>query len=194
MTPEQRTRLAESGSEPTKVVMERQVHPGAETRFQNWLRTLLDTACDFGGLEGSSVLTAGSSGHYFILLRFASAERMRQWQGSQQLATLAREADAFSAAADTSVIKTGLETWFTLPGLPAPRTAPPKWKMALVTWLALLPQVIILAFALAPLRLPFLLNVALSTAIPVAMLTWVVMPNLTKVLYGWLYAGQDVTP
>lgn len=61
-----------SGGEPTKIVMERQVQPGAETRFQSWLRTLLDAACDFGGLEGSSVLTAGASGHYFILLRFAS--------------------------------------------------------------------------------------------------------------------------
>ena len=193
MTPGQRTRLAESSSEPTKVVMERQVQPGAEARFQSWLRTLLDAACDFGGLEGSSVLTAGTSGHYFILLRFASAERMRQWQGSQQLAMLTHEADAFSAAAETSVIKTGLETWFTLPGLPSPRTAPPKWKMALVTWLALLPQVIILAFALAPLRLPFLLNAALSTAIPVAMLTWVVMPNLTRLLYAWLYAGHEAT-
>jgi uncharacterized protein len=193
VTPGQRTRLAESGSEPTKVVMERQVHPGAETRFQSWLRTLLDAACDFGGLEGSSVLTAGTSGHYFILLRFASAERMRQWQGSQQLATLVREADAFSVAADASPIKTGLETWFTLPGLPSPRTSPPKWKMALATWVALLPQVIILAFALAPLRLPFLLNAALSTAIPVVMLTWVVMPNLTRLLYAWLYAGHEAT-
>lgn len=194
MTPGQRTRTeVGSGSEPTKVVMERQVQPGAETRFQSWLRTLLDTACEFGGLEGSSVLTAGTSGHYFILLRFASAERMGQWQHSQQLAALVREANAFSVAADASPIKTGLETWFTLPGLPAPRMAPPKWKMALVTWVALLPQVIILAFALAPIGLPFLLNAAVSTAIPVVMLTWVVMPNLTRLLYAWLYAGHEAT-
>lgn len=196
MTPSQRSRTAAaagSGSEPTKVVMERRVQPGAETRFQGWLRTLLDTACDFGGLEGSSVLTAGTSGHYFILLRFASAERMQQWQASQPLAALVREANTFSVSADASPIKTGLETWFTLPGLPAPRTAPPKWKMGLVTWLALLPQVIILAFALAPLRLPFLLNGAISTAIPVATLTWLVMPNLTRLLYTWLYAGQEAT-
>ena len=192
MTPRQSSGTAfGAGSEPTKVVMERQVQPGAETRFQGWLRTLLDTACDFGGLEGSSVLTAGTSGHYFILLRFASAERMQQWQDSQQLAALVREANTFSASADASPIKTGLETWFTLPGLPAPRTAPPQWKMALVTWLALLPQVIVLAFALEPLRMPFLVNAAVSTAIPVATLTWLVMPNLTRLLYSWLYAGHE---
>jgi antibiotic biosynthesis monooxygenase (ABM) superfamily enzyme len=180
-------------SAPTKVVMQRRVHSGAEMRFQDWVRTLLDTACDFGGLEGSSVLTAGASGEYFILLRFASPERMQRWQESPQLAALVREANTFSAAADAAPIRTGLETWFTLPGIPAPRTAPPRWKMALVTWVALLPQVILLAFALAPLRLPFLVNAALSTAIPVAMLTWVMMPNLTRLLYAWLYAGHDAT-
>jgi antibiotic biosynthesis monooxygenase (ABM) superfamily enzyme len=194
MTPRRSSRTAAgSGREPIKVVMERQVHLGAETRFEGWLRTLLDTAGDFGGLEGSSVLTAGTSGHYFTLLRFASAERMQQWQDSPQLAALVREANTFSVAADAAPIKTGLETWFTLPGLLGPRGAPPKWKMALVTWVALPPQVIILAFALAPLRLSFLLDAALSTAIPVVMLTWVVMPGLTRLLYAWPYAGHEVT-
>jgi antibiotic biosynthesis monooxygenase (ABM) superfamily enzyme len=49
-------------------------------------------------------------------------------------------------------------------------------------------MVIALALIFAPFRLPFLVEVSLSTAIPVAMLTWVVMPRLTRVLYGWLYA------
>lgn len=180
-------------SAPTKVVMQRRAHSGDEMRFQDRVRTLLDTACNFGGLEGSSVLTAGASGEYFILLRFASPERMQRRQVSPRLAALMREANVFSTAADASPTRTGLETWFTLPGVPAPRTAPPGRKMVLVTWVALLPQVILLAFALAPLRLPFLVNAAVSTAIPVAMLTWVVMPNLTRLLDAWLYAGRDAT-
>jgi antibiotic biosynthesis monooxygenase (ABM) superfamily enzyme len=53
--------------------------------------------------------------------------------------------------------------------------------------MALLPQVILLSFII-PKVLPFPVGVALSTAIPVAMLTWVVMPRLTKLLYSWLYA------
>lgn len=61
--------------------------------------------------------------------------------------------------------------------------------MALVTWLALLPQVIILSF-LIPKGLPFLLNVSLSTAIPVALLTWLIMPRLASLLYRWLYAAD----
>lgn len=173
---------------PAKIVMERRVRPGQKERFEVWVRQLIATACQFS-LQGSSVLTASATGDCFILLRFASPAHLERWQASPALAALLREGDAFSASAEPSSIKTGLETWFTLPGVPAPRTAPPKWKMALVTWVALLPQVIVLAFALAPLRLPFLLNAALSTAIPVAMLTWVIMPRLTRLLYRWLYAA-----
>jgi antibiotic biosynthesis monooxygenase (ABM) superfamily enzyme len=62
--------------------------------------------------------------------------------------------------------------------------------MALVTWVALLPMVVGLAYIFAPLRLTFLVEAALSTAIPVAMLTWIVMPRLTRLLYRWLYPGE----
>lgn len=55
----------------------------------------------------------------------------------------------------------------------------------------LLPKVIIPAFALAPRRRCFLVNAAISIAIPVAMLTWIVMSNLTRLLNAWLYAGTD---
>jgi len=51
--------------------------------------------------------------------------------------------------------------------------------------------VISLAFALAPRRRRFLVNAAISIAIPVVMLTWIVMPNLTRLLDAWLYAGTD---
>jgi antibiotic biosynthesis monooxygenase (ABM) superfamily enzyme len=58
-----------------------------------------------------------------------------------------------------------------------------------VTWFALLPQIIILAHVI-PTSLPFLANVALSTAIPVCMLTWVIMPALTRALRKWLYSSE----
>jgi antibiotic biosynthesis monooxygenase (ABM) superfamily enzyme len=55
-----------------------------------------------------------------------------------------------------------------------------------VTWVALFPQVVLLAY-LIPLQVPFLLSAVLSTVIPVSALTWVVMPRLTVWLRRWLY-------
>jgi antibiotic biosynthesis monooxygenase (ABM) superfamily enzyme len=63
--------------------------------------------------------------------------------------------------------------------------------MALVTWLALFPQVVILSL-LIPSALPIVIRIALLTAAPVAMLTWLVMPLLSELLHEWLYAARTV--
>lgn len=171
---------------PVKIVIERVPRPGAEDRFRSWAERFVREAGRAPGHEGGSVLSAAGGAHV-ILLRFASATALDSWQSSAPYEVLMRDAELVSTAEGSSQIRSGLETWFTLPDRPAPMHPPPRWKMALVTWGALLPMVIALAYALAPLRLPFLANAAVSTAIPVVMLTWVIMPRATRALYGWLY-------
>jgi antibiotic biosynthesis monooxygenase (ABM) superfamily enzyme len=175
-------------SAPVKIVIERLPRRGAEEPFRRWAEQFVAQASHAPGHEGGSVL-AGSGGSHVILLRFASTAALEAWHRSAEYESLMRAADSVSTAGNESQIQSGLETWFTLPGRPTPVMPPPRWKMALVTWSALLPMVIALAYILAPLRLPFLFNAAVSTAIPVVMLTWVIMPRLTKALYRWLYLG-----
>lgn len=172
---------------PVKVAIERHVRPGQDAAFRAWATRLTAAAHDAPGHEGSSVIGGSSGGAQVILLRFASEPSAQRWCASPVYRALLREADASSVPGEAPQVRSGLETWFTIPGAP-PRPAPPRWKMALVTWLALLPQVVALAYLLAPLHLPFLVNAAVSTAIPVAMLAWVVMPRLTRQLEGWLHA------
>ena len=173
---------------PVKIVIERRARPGAENALRVWTERFVDEASRSPGHEGGSVLSAPGSRSHVILLRFASAAALDDWQGSTAYRQLMQDADDVSSAGDMSQVRSGLETWFTLPDMPAPMKPPPHWKMALVTWLALLPMVIALAYVFAPFGLPFLMEAAVSTAIPVVMLTWVVMPRLTRVLYPWLYA------
>jgi antibiotic biosynthesis monooxygenase (ABM) superfamily enzyme len=177
---------------PVKIVLERRARPGEKESFERWVEELVALAGRSGALQGSSVLTTGG-GEYFILLRFASQGDLERWQASPEVVSLLGRGDTLAIAADQPVVQTGLETWFTLPGLPVPPTPPPRWKMALMTWLALLPQVIVLSF-LVPAELPFLLEVSLSTAIPVMMLTWVIMPRVTRLLYRWLYPASGQLP
>jgi uncharacterized protein len=186
LTPTPPSASASDNSGPIKIVMERLPRRGAEDRLRVWAEQFVAEASRAPGHEGGSVLS-GRGGPQVILLRFASPAHLAAWQGSPAYESLMRDADAISTAEDESQIQSGLETWFTLPGRPAPAKPPPKWKMALVTWGALLPMVIALAYIFAPLHLPFLLNAAVSTAIPVVMLTWIIMPRVTRVLYGWLY-------
>ena len=178
---------AGSVGDPVKIILERQVHPGAESAFQRWAERYVAAARRFPNHQGSSVLSTASGGSHFILLRFASSEALDAWQRSAEATALLREADAVSAAGPSSQVRSGLETWFTLPGMPAPSKPPANWKMALTTWVALLPMVVALGYIFRPFRLPVLLEQALSTIIPVVLLTWVVMPALTRLLYRWLY-------
>lgn len=173
--------------EPVKIVIERRARPGAEAPLRSWAERFVAEASQSPGHEGGSVLSAPGSRSHVILLRFASAAALEEWQRSPAYVASMREADRVSSPGDASQIRSGLETWFTLPDMPAPMKPPPKWKMALVTWSALLPMVVALAYVLAPLRLPFLIQAAVSTAIPVAMLTWIIMPRATRALYSWLY-------
>src|SRR5207253_2504910 len=127
-----------------------------------------------------------STGDYFILLRFASQAHLENWRNAPEVRALCKEADAVSTATDRHQVRTGLETWFAIPSRSVVPAVPPRWKMAIVTWLALLPQVILLSL-LIPAALPMLVRAALSTAVAVAMLTWLVMPRLARFLHKWLY-------
>ena len=182
--------MKDAAAEAVKIVLERRVRAGAEERFEQWLKDLLAQAATFPGLQGSSVLSVRDD--YFVLLRFANRAELERWQRAPEVVELLAAAAPLATSPQQAQLRTGLETWFTLPGHAAPTEPPPKWKMALVTWLALLPQVIALALVM-PAAIPFPVNAAISTAIPVVLLTWVVMPRLSKLLYRWLYPPTAVT-
>lgn len=169
---------------PVKTVLELQAGQGDAADVEAWIRDALAAAARIATLQGSSVLT--SRDRYFVLLRFATQADHDRWRSSDEVVELMRRGEAF-VSRDPPVERSGFETWFALPGRDAGAGAPAKWKMALVTWCALLPQIVALSFVV-PKSLPFLVNVAVSTAIPVCMLTWIVMPRVTRLLEAWLYA------
>lgn len=167
-----------------KIVYEWRVTTAAEAAFATWVHELLTHADRLVGLAGSSVLRSGDV--HFVLLRFHDRVGFEAFEQHEATATLFERAERLADAAGPPQLRTGLETWFASPQRETP--APPRWKMALVTWLALLPQVLVLAQVLP--AMPFLLHAAVSTAIPVSMLTWVVMPRLSRWLAGWLYRAH----
>lgn len=83
---------------------------------------------------------------------------------------------------------TGLETWFSLPNKSF-KSPPPKYKMALVTWLGVFITLAIVSRLLAPIlsNLPILLNQLITTGLVVALLTYLIMPHLTQLFKRWLY-------
>jgi antibiotic biosynthesis monooxygenase (ABM) superfamily enzyme len=66
--------------------------------------------------------------------------------------------------------------------------APPRYKLALVTWIGVYPVITVLLAVLGPVTAtwPLPLRTLVLTAVMVPTLIWVVMPMLTRLFRGWL--------
>lgn len=79
-------------------------------------------------------------------------------------------------------------TWFTLPGQ-NPVQPPPKWKMTLVSWLALYPAVTLVFVLFGDLlaQIPLLVRTLLVTAVVMVLMSYVLMPRMTRWFRFWLF-------
>ena len=86
---------------------------------------------------------------------------------------------------------TGLETWFTLPGQPGAAPPPPR-TTALLTWITIFPLITAIVAISGPALedLPLAERLGITTALTVPLMTWVVMPRVTRLLHRWLYPEQ----
>lgn len=157
--------------------------------FERALQTAISAATRAPGHLGVEVLRPEGQGRdYHIIFRFDAQDRLDAWMGLADTEAQLAALDALTAGPAQRTVLTGLETWFTLPASPA-HPPPPRWKMAVVTWLGLFPLVLLLLRVLEPVsaRLPWPLPIGLTTMIAVAAMTWLVMPRLTRLFAGWLW-------
>jgi hypothetical protein len=131
---------------------------------------------------------SASAGEYRIVYRFDTGEHLRAWLDSDERAAWLERAEPHVIGPMRTQLLTGLETWFTVPA--RPRTPPPPpYKMALVTWITIFPLITLVVVVLGPLlgRLALVPGLAITTAVTVPIMTWLVMPRVTRLLRGWLY-------
>lgn len=172
--------------EPVTVTVARRVAPGREGDFEVWSEELTRVASRFPGFLGAGMLRPGHVGDpWHVVFRFASGDELRAWEDSAQRARLLAAGEDLVHATDQHRV-TGLETWFALPGRTAP--APPRWKMFVVSLVAIYTLQLVLNAAVEPFGLPPPLRVAILAAAVTALMTWVVMPRAARLLQGWLYA------
>jgi antibiotic biosynthesis monooxygenase (ABM) superfamily enzyme len=177
------------GKKAVTVVVSRIVFPGREKDYDDWVRRLVAAAAEAPGNSGVTMLVPepGKSGLYHVILRFEDEKSVHLWETSYVRQKLSHEADVFSRRMRQEA--TGLETWFAVPECPE-LEAPPQWKMAAVTF----PAVYILSIIIIPLLklvlkdVSFYLETILVAGLLVAILTWLVMPFLSRhVFRKWLY-------
>ncbi len=173
---------------PIHIAITRRVRPGCEAEFQAALREFFQTSFAHGGVLGATMIVPppGSDSREFGILRTFADENERDdfyaspifkaWEAKCQPLT---EKDSWSARP-----LHGLEAWFR-----SPQNPPPRWKMALATFLGVFPVAVILTQTIGPViqEWPFVIRNAVFNACVVVLLTWAVMPLITRALRGWLH-------
>jgi antibiotic biosynthesis monooxygenase (ABM) superfamily enzyme len=175
----------------------RRVKPGHEAVYEQVLEGVITAARQFPGHLGVEVFRpqSASAGEYRTVYRFDTAEHLRAWLDSDVRAAWLERAEPHLIGTIRTSFVTGLESWFTLPSQPG-LAPPPPYKMALLTWITIFPLITAIVAITGPTLkdLPLAVRLAITTALTVPLMTWVVMPRMTRLLRGWLYphASGDV--
>ena len=175
---------------PVTTTVTRQVKPGHEPFYDQFLEGIIAAASQFPGHLGVEVFRpeSAAAGEYRIVYRFDSGEHLRAWLDSDERAAWVERAEPHVIGPMRTRFMTGLETWFTLPDRPS-APPPPAYKMAVLTWITIFPLITLVVIALDPLleKLDLVPRLAVTTAVTVPIMTWLVMPRITRLLRSWLY-------
>lgn len=187
---------------PVTVAVTRHVDPAHADQMLAWIGAGSTLVERFPGFLGAGwVRPAVDSEEWHVLYRFDSPESLAAWEASDQRGWWLRSAQGI--VVDTRVERlTGIEGWFDAPatrdvedapgagGPTATRPAPPRWKQMVMIWFAFFPLSLLTSWSLGLLApgLGLLPRVLLSTVVMTPVMTYLVLPQLTRRLDWWLHA------
>lgn len=176
------------------VLVTRRVRPGHEADFEAAMQQMMVAAQAFPGHLGGHLVrpgedaTSGEANIYHVIFAFDSPEHLAAWQISP-VRGLGLKAVAPHTEGEQQMRQVaGLAHWFAEPKGP-PQTPPPRWKVAVVTWLGIFPTVLLLFLTVVPLMAdwPLVPRTMVVTLLVVLIMTWGVAPRLTRWLRPWLH-------
>ena len=188
-----------SETAPVTVVVTRRVKPGREADYEAWLHRLQAEARGLPGYLGVTTQRpgVGSPREYVSVLRFDSLASLRAFEGSELRTRYLAEVNDLVEADAVWKEMTGLEFWFTPPaGTVVPQPSRPRMALVMIVVVFALVLVIGAAvnatFAALPFETPYPLRLLVTISIEVVLMTWWVMPLLTRRLAFWIYPGRRV--
>lgn len=178
---------------PVTTVFARRVRPGFEAQYEEWLKGITRSSAGYPGSQGTTILRPGSDRtEYIAISQFDSAQHLERWMVSDERAQWLAKLESITLDSEEVSSLTGMERWFTLPDR-AVSQAPPKYKSAILVLIGLYPLVLFLTPVLQTVigAWPNALRVLVSLVVSIALMVWVVMPQLTRLLFGWLYPEEQ---
>lgn len=160
---------------------------GQEQALSRWVHRVVDAARVYEGNIAAAVIGPDQAGEYRVLHLFRDQAALESWLGSPQRVELLEAAEPLVARAP-GVRRTGLETWFRLPSDGPAIVPPPRWKMWVTSVLAIYPLVLIFLAWVSPHinGWPLAARAAVFPLVLLSLMTYLVMPSVTRLLRPWL--------
>lgn len=180
---------AKPSKAPVTVEIITQARVGREADYEDWISGITRAAMRFKGHLGTNVYRPASGGRtYRVVFKFDRERNLERWEVSEERREWYERAEDLVEGKPRVERISGLETWFTLPDQGA-IVPPPRYKMAVVTLLAIFPLIVVLTATLVPHldALPTLLATVVTSSLLVTLMTWIVMPAMTRLFRKWLY-------
>ena len=183
---------------PVTVSITRHVQPDHVDQMIAWVRAGSALAERFPGFLGTGwVRPSVDSDEWHMLYRFDSSASLATWEASEQRTWWLGSAQGL-VGESMRERRTGIEGWFDEPHehdvqdlRPLP-TAPPRWKQAVMIWTAFFPLSLLAGLVLsrtAP-GLAILPRVLLTIVVMTPIMTYLVLPQLTRRLEWWLHGRR----
>lgn len=177
-------------NEPITVIVSRRVNPEKIKEFELLSSEMTQRASKFKGYLGATLFKPVSKNdpEYRVMFRFKDLHSLQIWESSSQRKKILEQIEDLIISTSEREQLSGLVTWFTLPSS-NPLVPPPRYKMTLIGWFALYPAVtsIFWFFGSWLAELPLFLRTFLVTIVVIILMTYVLMPFMTKIFATWLY-------
>jgi antibiotic biosynthesis monooxygenase (ABM) superfamily enzyme len=183
----QRVLIGEHEEDFVTVVVSHPVDPALVDEFLDWQQRVTDAERAFPGFGGSELFrpVPGVQEDWTAVFRFDTEEHLNDWLESPERKRLLDEGAHFQDF-ELHRIASPFGSWFSFGD--ADTEAPAQWKTALSVLVGLYPTVVLLTLGISEIWEDGELweTLLLGNILSVGLLTWVVMPIVTRALRFWL--------
>lgn len=178
------------------IVTTRRVDRDRVADYRMWsekVRACLERAPGFISAEQLPAIP-GQQDFWTQIIRFSDKDHSARWVRSAELAALIKEIEPYTENAEVSAVRIGDNDWLNF-GLStkAGPGAPVKWKQLIAGVMVLYPTVVVVSQLFERfVTLPFAVSVLLTNAIAMALVMMVFLPQLSRVLHGWLLPAEPL--
>lgn len=175
-------------------IARRRALPGHTAEYEALVREMFDRMRTAPGFAGAELIPPTEpGGHHQVVVNFRDEATLKAWDDSPERDAILGRMRSHAEGEPEHRRLSGLEAWFTPAVVPA-SMHPPRFRMAVVTWMGIWPLASFFIWFLGPVLtgwgLPFLAVTFVNTILIVACMSYLVMPRLTRLMKPFLNARR----